>query len=269
MSRSDEEALLWEIGSRPEERDALEVSNETLKNYREGRLSAEDCKQVEFLLAHSAGTRERLVELSGLERARPPAATRDRLLRSLPRQAALPGIPRLWWMHAAAAIVLTLAGYWWIASGGDPGVLPAELEFEVRVAQLADVRSSGDRATAGVLPRTPLEIVVEPRERAVAGLDFGLYVEREGQVERLRPGRRLALETDRGTAVFTGRAADLLGPEPGIYDLLVVVAPEGGLPASRDLAAGESAEKALVAGGGHRVYRQQIRLLEGSVDGGT
>ncbi len=164
----------------------------------------------------------------------------------------------------AAAVSL-----WWLVEPPAtrlPDALPADLEFTVSLDALAERRSASGAEAAGAgdtaYPETLLTLVVEPRENGVAGLEFGLYVERERRLERRRPGRRLTLEVDRGTATFEALAGDLLGDRPGTYSLFVVVAVAGHLPEEQRLDPGEDAETALGAGSPfHRVYRKPITLL--------
>jgi len=145
---------------------------------------------------------------------------------------------------------------------GNPADLPAEMEFTVGLEMLADMRSvPAHRSTGTAHAETLVRIVIEPREEARAGLEFGLYREGGRVLERLTTGSGIRLETGRGTALFEAPAWRLVGAEPGSRDFLVAVASAGRLPEVLELTAGEEAAGALAALSGGRVYRHTISVL--------
>lgn len=270
MNRPDRERLLWELSSAIEEREDGVPADRVLAAYREGGLSKDERERVETVLAGNREARRRLAQLAGVALPNPPARVRDRVLFALPRRSARPTQLRRRVAVAAAAVLAMATGYWLLATRGVsqfPGGLPAGLEYDVEVRAIADLRSEAAGTGDWAYPQTPLSIVVEPRADGVAGVAFGLYVERRGRLERLWPrpwpwsrGRRISFTRHRGAATFEGLAADILGPEPGTYGLFVVVAEASNLRRGRRLAAGENAEAALGAGPHRLVYERRIAV---------
>src|SRR5262249_36963661 len=129
---------------------------------------------------------------------------------------------------------------------------------------LAAVRSAPQPSTgsdrAEALAETRVSISVAPAERAVEGVEFGLYRRAGDRLERL-DGPGIHQVTGRGAASFAATGAALGGRSPGEHALFLVVAPRGALPPGRDLAAGEDPARALAAAGPNRVYPLRIRLL--------
>ncbi len=275
MTNPDPEELLWKLSSTDRDDPDATVDfdrppDETLLAYREGRLEDSEAQRIETQLAHSSAARERLIELAGVTLAQPSAALRARLV---------PQPRRQWWAaSAAAAAVCLLALGLYLGQPSEPREVPA---FDVSVELLAEVRSAAPArpgtdpetvpgttrevpgTTREVYADTPVRIVMEPTEDAVAGLEFGLYIRRdkgpERRLEHLAPGAGFSLETHRGTAVFAAAASRLLGTTPGSYELFVVAANR--LPATVEITPGSEPQTSLAAATGGRIYLREITLL--------
>jgi len=259
------EQLAWELPRIDADIGHVVPPDETLLAYREGRLSELERRRVEWLLSRSARARGRLVQLAGVEPARPPARIRRRVLG---------GARSTYWKVAAALLALALTGSlgWFLSERGGTAAslrraaLPADLEYEVSVVASAATRSPAESSRADA--RTRVRIFVEPRRHPVAGLEFGVYRVDASQVKRLRPGVEVDVAADRGAAALEAEAVRLVGAEPGTRDFFVVIAPQGSLPPGGALDGREPAEWLASASGG-RVYRRSLTVLAGESGGGS
>jgi hypothetical protein len=107
-------------------------------------------------------------------------------------------------------------------------------------------------------------LVVTPRELAEQDVEFGLYRLDGDQLLRLPLGPQLRLEVRRGSAVFEGRAGDLVGIEPGEHRVYVAVARPGELPERQRLEVGQKPLEALSDNGLRLAYSQRIHLASHS-----
>jgi hypothetical protein len=232
--------------------------DERLIAWREGRLSPEESRELEGLLAHSAAGRRRLLELAGIDRSVPLRRVRRAVLGQAGGRRLAP------WMTAAAVaatIVLAL-----IALFPRPGGLPKGLAYDVAARGLAEVRSD-EQVRGGVraYPATPLRILLRPRGDSPAGLSFALFRREGGALRRVRQPDEVRLESDRGSAAFTGAAARVLGTRaPGVYSLYAVVSNQE-LPAAVGLEPGQDPAGAL-RGSGRLVYPVTVSLLQAEED---
>lgn len=262
MSSMENEELLREL-AQLEERAGDEIpSVELLAAYREGRLPHDEAERLEARLADDPVARERLASLAGVPLPRPPERVRAAVLAAAPRRK-VRRFPIPWQGWAAAAgIVLAVAALPFVLPGrhGEGRPLPA---YSVSITGLALERSrpmASDRSVEA-RPETRIEIDVAPEDRAVEGVDLALYRRVAGGVERLVEGPKLRQVENRGAAAFEGRAGDLVGPEPGERELLVVVARRGDLPDGLRLRPDEDAAAALAGRGERRVYSLRVKLL--------
>jgi hypothetical protein len=259
MNPTEPEDLLWEISRRDEPAEGPPPPDEALQAYREGRLPEEEALRMEALLAASPAARARLAELAGVAAPAPPAAVRSRVLARFPGRPSRSPVRR-WLPAAALAASLVLAiGY----SVWNTPSLPAGLSYEVTAAGIARDRSAGKTAEAlEAFPGTRVRLVVEPRGEALADVGFGVYRERGRRLERLATsGGGLSLEVRRGAAVLTAPASALVGDRPGTYDLYLVVARPGDLPAGYDVTT-ETDREALLEDDGRRLaYPVRLTLL--------
>lgn len=263
MSKQPEEDLLWrlsEVQDGPVLDTASEPTDEDLRAYRAGTLSAADVERIEQALVRSPRSRARLAVLGGVPALPPPARVRARVLGESRRRADVAAWAGIAAALVAAALVAPLA--YRMLVGGGPSTTPVAslsgLAFTVRVEGLAPAR--GEKHTARAFADTPLRIVVEPEREARAGLVFALYRESDGRLERLDPGARLTVEESRGSAVFTVAAGDLVGAAPGDHSFFVV-ASGGTLPATVDLEQAGDARSALAAATGGIVTRASLTVV--------
>jgi hypothetical protein len=239
--------------------------DERLRAWREGRLPPEEARELEETLGRSAAGRRRLLELSniaditGIDRSLPLRRVRKAVLdqaghpvrrRMAPRYVAA--------MAIAATIVLALAG---ILSRHR--ALPDGLAYDVSARGLAEARSIEEApGEVRAYPDTTVRILVRPRGDSPAGVSFALFRrEAGGGILRLvRQPDEVKLESERGSAAFSGTAARVLATRvPGEYTLFVVVTREA-LPSSLTLEPGQAPEAALKASG-RLVYPVKVILL--------
>jgi len=226
-TKNDPEELLWELSRLNEEGEAgPSVSGEELEAWRAGRLSEADAERVEARLAADPAARTRLAELAEIRPPAPPAAVRDRVLARFAGEAPRRRVLR--WLPAAALAAALLAAIGISLVG--PSRLPGGLEYDVTAQGLARERSADRPGAFEAYPETRVRIAVEPRGEAEAGVEIGLYREKDDRLERV-PVR---VEMDRGAAVLTGTASALVGTAPGPHDLWIVVARPGDLPSAGD-----------------------------------
>jgi hypothetical protein len=256
--------LLRALADEEPDGDGETPADERLAAYREGRLTAEEAREVEGLLARSATGRRRLLALAGIDRSLPLKRVRRAVLGEAARQRR----PRRRspWLSAAAVaavaavaatIVLTL-----LVLLPRPGGLPRGLAFDVAARGLAEVRSP--EAVPSVLkahPETALRISLRPHGESPARLSFTLFRREDGALRRVRQPEEVRLASDRGSATFAGTAAAVLATRtPGVYPLYAVVSIEKELPARVEVTPGEDPARALRAPG-RLVYPLTVTLL--------
>jgi hypothetical protein len=208
--------------------------DERLRAWREGRLSAEEARELEELLSHSAAGRRRLIELAGIRRidsSLPLRRVRKAVLgeaRPWPLWA-----QRAWRSSAAIAAMLVLAV---IGVFLRQPSLPKGLAYDVSARGLAEVRStepSVETSTSAVraYPGTTVRIVLRPQGDSPAGLSFALFRREGGGLRRVREPEEVQLESERGSATFSGTASRVLATDvPGRYPVFVVVSARNRLP---------------------------------------
>jgi hypothetical protein len=254
------EELLWESRRAVVDGGAGEPvpADETLHAYREGGLSDIGRRRLEWTLCRSAAARARLCEIAGVKLARPSGRLRRAIL-GTPR-----AIPKAIASHWPMAAAVLLAGAMVSAAillefprvAPEATALPPDLAFDVRVEGLAETRSGSGIAQA--LPRTPVRITIEPRAFGVDGLEFALYVPRQGHLRRLDAGDDLRVESSRGAARLVASAHALAGSVIGPHEFYVVVSRRGVLRQELDVDAAIAASRS----GEALVYRQTIEIVE-------
>ncbi len=236
--------------------------DEQLLAYRAGALSEEEEREVERVLAHSAGGRRRLLELAGVDRSLPLRRVRRAVLAATgPRRRMARRTPWLGAAALAASIVLAVLTFFPHHTS-----LPAGLAYGVGAQGLAEVRSEGEaggeaRAYADVYADTPLRIFVRPRGDSPSGVSFALFRREVGALRRVRQPEEVRVENDRGTATFEGTAGIVLATRaPGVYPLFVVAYIQEPPPAFVRLEPGQD-PAAILRDSGRLVYPVRVTLL--------
>jgi hypothetical protein len=234
-------------------------ADERLLAYREARLTPDETRELESLLARSAAGRRRLLELAGVDRSLPLRRVRKAVLGAVDRRRRV--VP---WMSAAAvaaSILLALLVFFPRQHG-----LPAGLAYDVAARGLAESRSA-DAAPSPMenpvraYPGTPLRILVRPRGNVPAGVSFALFRREGGGLRRVRQPEEARLVGDRGSAAFEGAAARVLATRaPGAYPLYVVVYTGEEPPSRMKLEPGRDPVEQLRASG-RLVYPMTVILL--------
>ncbi len=262
MRPEDRESLLWdlsEIADRAPTGDAL-VPDTTLRAYRRGDLGEDEVRQVERLLMANPANRRRLEEIAGLAPAAAPAALRRRVLDATAGSGSNGGRrSRRWWPALAAAALVAIAAGWLILRPRPPA-LPA---YEVQIAALTERRDSPPSAAAKAeaYADSMVTITATVVERAVAGVEVGLYRVAGGRLERLSADDRIEWLVRPGAVRIRAPAAALVGSQAGRHEVFVAVGRSGRLPAAVVVDPGTDPAAALAAGGRQRVYRLTLRLL--------
>lgn len=266
----DENELLWELGRKAPDDGSADLSDDQLAAYREGRLATDDAASCEGHLVRSPEARARLAELAATPSATPPPYVRDAVLASFEASFRRPAAPALGSAHGplrgsllkTAAIAALGLGMLLLVrlSLVPPEPLPADLAYDVEAEGLATVRQAvpGGREIEAY-PETRVRITASPRPAAVKEIEFAVYRQSAGRLDRLELGSGLVLETIRGAAVLTGEARDLLLPDTGATRLFLVAARPGDLPATVELASSGAVE-ALEQAGRRRAYPVVIHL---------
>lgn len=255
-----DDELLWRLTEAGMDSDEATLGDETLRAYRSGALTADEADAVEAVLARSARARTRLHEIAGIATALPPVRVRRRLFDETSARARGPLRMAAWVAAAAATIAIVTVGYRF-ATRSSAVTLPAGLRFDLRVEGLAQVRGNEDRLPRA-LPDTTVRIFLEPQDRAVSGLAYGLYRKLPGELRRVMPGTELDVRETRGAVTFTARAAMIVGSSPGEREIFVVVAPGGPLPASVSLDPLQVEAAALEQATRGLVYRSVLTILD-------
>lgn len=280
MTRPDTKELLWELSRLAEGEPTTTPSDEVLEAYRSGALSQEQAAQVEVLLGRDAAARKRLAELAGLSPPPLPKSARRKFLQAVPVRdrerpsgARLRRVPRhpvvlpRHWLTAAAVVLVTLVGAFFLLQPEGPSKRSQLPAVEASIQGLAEVRqgprvpaAGSDFTTAEPDTAVTVGVVVDPPR---AGLEVGLYAHRPQR----NVVERLPLEAtweSRSTAVFRAPARVLVGERPGSYRLFVVVTGRGRLPAGRPLETGEAPDAAF-AGRALRVEPLRLDIVHGAV----
>jgi hypothetical protein len=236
--------------------------DERLLAYRAGRLSEDEEREVERVLAHSPDGRRRLLELAGIDRSLPLRRVRRAVLAAAgPRRRMARTTPWLGAAALAASIVLAVLTFF-----PHHTALPAGLAYGVGAQGLAEVRSEGEaggeaRAYAETYADTPLRIFVRPRGDSPSGVSFALFRREAGALRRVRQPEEVRMENDRGTATFEGTAGTVLATRvPGVYPLFVVAYIQEPPPAFVRLEPGQD-PAATLRDSGRLVYPVRVTLL--------
>lgn len=260
MDANELERLLSELTFLEDGSGTAPPADTVLHAYREGRLDSVAAQRVERALATSAAARTRLATLADIRPATPPQQVRRQVLQAVSPREAYFSRRRWWWpaVAAMAAALLVAVGLIFVA----PPSLPVEMDYEVVARGLAQERSLEPQSeVAYALPDTRVVLVATPRGAAVAGFEVGLYRRTGNRILRIEEGEALQTEAHRGAVTFSGKARDLVGTQPGTYDLYVVVAQRGDLPDSERVASGQAPAAALAGGARRRVYPQRIVVV--------
>jgi hypothetical protein len=228
---NETERILRALADQDLDDDLPAPDDERLRAWREGRLSVEEARELEALLSHSAAGRRRLIELAGIPRidsSLPLRRVRKAVLgEARPRH--LWHSQRAWRSAAAIAAMLVLAV---IGIFLRQPALPKGLAYDVSARGLAEVRS-GEATTSEVraYPGTTVRIVLRPQGDSPAGLSFALFRREGGGLRRVREPEEVRLESERGSATFSGTASRVLATDvPGHYPVFVVVSARNRLP---------------------------------------
>lgn len=234
--------------------------DERLRAYREGRLSPEETREMEVLLAGSDAGRRRLLELAGIDRSLPLRRVRKAVLgqerRRTTTSMSVAAIAAM-----AAGIVLALA-----AILSQSRALPEGLTYEVSARGLAEVRSADEvpGQVPGELrayPATTLRILLRPQGEVSAGISFALYRREGAALRRVREPEEVRLASDRGSATFSGTASRMLATgAPGVYSLFALVSAEEDLPSTVEIEPGQDPARSLQSSG-RLVYPVTVTLL--------
>jgi len=252
---SESERILRALAEQDQEGELPAPADERLLAYREGRLDADEEREMERILAQSAAGRRRLLALAGVDHSLPLRRVRKAVLAAAAGQRR-----RSPWLLSvaavAAALVLAVIGL----LPGRRG-LPAGLAYDVAAHGLAEARSADQAAsTVQAYPGTPLRISARPRGDSPSGITFALYRREGDALRRVRQPEEVRLVNDRGSASFSGAAAAILGTHsPGVYPLYVV-ASRHEPPSLVTVATGQQPATALGVPG-RLVYPLTVTLL--------
>lgn len=269
MSEKDWDWLLHELGQLEERGAGHLLPDEMLSAYRAGRLGEDEMRVLEDRLGRDREGRRKLAQLAGVLERQPSPKVRERVLSAFEEAARRqpPATRRVspapWFRHRWAASVALAASLllavFLVINGPEP--LPASLDYQVEAYGLAQERSQpAAEPVIEALPETTVRLVVTPREVAEQDVEFGLYRLDGDQLLRVIPGARLQLDVRRGSAVFEGRAGDLVGVEPGEHRVYIAVARPGELPQAQRLEVGQKPLEALADNGLRLAYVQRIHL---------
>ncbi len=272
MTHEEREDLLWTLASQARAGEgSARLTDRDLERYRSGTMDPEDEKEIELTLATDRKTRERLAELAGVKLPNTPLELRERILRSRPgasRSTGRFGWGQWWPGYAAAAAALSLLLFIPLLR---PQGLPTDLAFDLHAQGLASARSQtveppSPSSSIEAYPDTRVQIRIEPRGEARAGLAFSVF-RRDGDLLRyLPPTPPLSLEVVRGAALLAGPAAALVRSPSGQFDFFFVVHSPDDTPATEIMLEGNDPLAALAGGKHRRVYPWQIRLLPATSD---
>ncbi|MDY7092020.1 MAG: hypothetical protein SX243_03525 [Acidobacteriota bacterium] len=270
MSEKDLDWLLHELGQLEERGTGQLLPDEMLSAYRLGRLGEDEMRALEARLSQDREGRQKLAQLAGVLERGPSPKVRERVLSAFDegvgrqppvvrRVSPAPWFRHRWAASVALAASLLLAVFL-VVNGPEP--LPPSLDYQVEAYGLAQERSRPEaESVIEALPETTIRLVVTPRELAEQDVEFGLYRLDEDRLLRLTTGAQLRLEVRRGSAVFEGRAGDLVGIEPGEHRIFIAVARPGELPEPQRLEEGQQPLEVLSDNGLHLAYAQRIHLV--------
>ncbi|MCB1037220.1 MAG: hypothetical protein KDD47_25550, partial [Acidobacteria bacterium] len=210
-------------------------------SYLAGRMESAAARSFEGRLARSREGRRRLAELadSGRGAVGPDPELRGRVLETFKR----PRGGRHRRFSRAAAILA--AGFLLVVVGFvlRPLPLPEDFALEVHAQGIASERAgptSSDLVEA--LPDTRVRIHAAAKGKAVSGLRFALYLRKDQRLLRLRVPEPT---TTRGGVTFSALARDLVGDQPGSFELFVAATRQRRLPAVIAIEAGQEPRAAL------------------------
>ncbi|MEM7355203.1 MAG: hypothetical protein AAF657_30615, partial [Acidobacteriota bacterium] len=133
--------------------------------------------------------------------------------------------------------------------------------YEVTIAALTERRDEAPSTTvAAALADSTVTIDAIVTQGAVAGVEVALYRAVGERLERLSVGGELRQMQRQGAVRFTAPASTLVGRQPGVYEILLVVGRHGRLPTAIDLDPGVDPTAAL-AERRLQVHRLTLRLL--------
>ncbi|MDH3403188.1 MAG: S8 family serine peptidase [Acidobacteriota bacterium] len=245
------EDLLWQLStlcSRPSLR-ACEspVDDDLIERYRRGELPAGERHRFERRLAADERAMERLAGV-----VEKPAVRRRPAL-------------RLAASILLGALAMTGLFYTLRTGGGETALSGAEIPaYAVTVQGLAERRGSEPEASHEIMPGSRVRIVAQPATTPAPGIEFALYRRAEsGTLVRI-PEAAARIRVERGTAVLEAEAGDLVGPEPGLYELVMLIWPPGGLEAPASITRSELEKLALA----HHLQLHSFELRLLPADGG-
>jgi len=235
-----------------------------LLSYRHDQLTAAGRRRIEALLASSSAARRRLLRLAKVHLPKAPAELRWQLLGQAqqPRRDRNYGAAIL----ALAATALLALGSWQLLGSHQPLPLPGQTSFTLLLEGGLGERRAADfgaatRTTPGparVQPSSQLRFVLRPESELDSELLYGLYRHAGGHLQRVT--QRLQVQPEGGGAYLSIRAADLLGYQPGDYQVFVVVG-AGALPGRVDLEPLRGPLASLEQDDLRRVYPHSLRLV--------
>ncbi|MEM1183003.1 MAG: hypothetical protein AAGM22_31970 [Acidobacteriota bacterium] len=236
----------------PRDRGSGDIDEGALLAYRRGELDEAAAEALERKLANSDRVRRRLIGAAGVQGSNPSPFLRARVLQAY-GEARRKGRRRALAPAAWALAAVLLFGVIGVLLRPAPG-LPPELTYAVSARGLAEVRSGEvDSVVLEAYADTPVEFSAAPEARADADVAFAIYrLDDETWTRVADPGDA---RVRRGAATFSLTAGQLVGENPGRYELLLSVARPGGLPAS--LSADE-----VENDGERRHYRRTLIVLE-------
>jgi hypothetical protein len=242
------EDLLWQLSSvrslSSAEPASPPIEDHEIERYRRGEMSATERRQFERRLAsdeHGMGRLARVVTRPAMRR------------------------PSTWRLAASIAIgALATAGLFFSLQDRRDESSVFELpSYTVTVQGLSERRGFDPEDSFEALPGSTVRIVARPATKPAPNLEFAFY--RHGKAGLLTriPQMAARIEVVRGTAVLEAEATALVGDEPALHELLLMIGPEGfEPPASLE----EAAVDPLARAEGVQIHSFELRLL--SADGG-
>lgn len=259
MTSGNHDDRLWEASRHTQETPQPTVGDDELIAYREGRLSAERERELERQLGDSARLRQRLANLAGFELPQPSAGLRKRVLGTKSNF-------YRWAVVAAALLIATLLmPVIWQQRQPDlhqraVAALRSGVDFDIHVGALAELRSEGTSMRA--LPGSTVNVVMEQRGKAIAGLEFGLYRLAGNRLVRLDEHDHLTTTVTRGAVEWRTPATSLVEATPGLHAFYIAVAPQGALPQQLNLKAGAEPDRQLAAACHGQAYVSTLQILD-------
>lgn len=269
MEPDDRQSLLWKLSENVREEssevaDLEPVDDATLRAYGQGELPAAQRELLEQRLMIDSDCRRRLAELRGVGLPPAPAHIRRHLIERFAGRAGARRRPQRAWrrlgvLPVAAAIVAAVGVAFLLRPSQPPLDVPS---YEVSLQGLSERRGAGagtDVTEVDVYADTPVVIDAVATERAVDGIEVGLYRPADGGLQRLTGS--LERQERQGAVRFTVPASQLVGPAVGRYELFVVIGP---VPLPAELAmperGGPEGGGATTRDSGRQIHRLLLRL---------